>query len=76
MAADLDAGARLAHAIGVVDDRGRQPQDTVLHGLEDLEVGRVARGVGGGQHVRSLRDRRRPVHRNRRHSASLHKIFA
>ena len=38
VAADLDARRRLAHAVGVVDDRRREPQHAALHLVEDLEV--------------------------------------
>ena len=40
VAADLHAGAVLAHAVGVVDDRGGEPQHPPLHCLERVEVRR------------------------------------
>ena len=43
VAAHLHAGAVLAHAVGVVHDRGREPEHAPLDGLERLEVRRRAR---------------------------------
>ena len=59
VAAHLHPGAVLAHAVGVVDDRGGEPEHPPLDGLECLEVRRrgllrrLARGPGTSQHERS-----------------------
>jgi Lrp/AsnC family transcriptional regulator, leucine-responsive regulatory protein len=39
VAADLDPRGRPAHAVGVVDDARREPQDAALHRVEDVRVG-------------------------------------
>ena len=57
VAADLHPARRAAHAVGVVDDARREPQDASLDGVEDRDVG-VARGDGGahGRRDSSRRD--------------------
>ena len=49
VAADLHARAVRAHVVGVVDDRGRQPQHALLHAVEDGELDR-ARPLGLDRH--------------------------
>jgi hypothetical protein len=59
VAADLHARLVLTHAVGVMDDRGGEPEHAPLYGLERLEVRRrgllrlLARGLGTSQHERS-----------------------
>jgi hypothetical protein len=58
VAADLDAARVLAHAIGVMDDRGGQPQDAALDVIEHVEVG--LQRVGTGLHRGHLQSFARP----------------
>ena len=54
VAADLHAGAVRPHAVGVVDDAGRQPQHAALDAVQRLQI-----DLGGERHAAQVIPRRR-----------------